>query len=278
MGTQIDGSRLLTLVSRPVPDMLKPSYGFGGVSLSQLAHRYIEIWLKTKQSVADLIHSFSVMVLMTDLSTLLAPSDAGGLIARAEMFNAMRDNQNLMVANKDTEDFKNVSASLSGLHELQAQAQEHICSIARIPLVKFTGISPAGLNASSEGEIRAYFDTIAAYQNRSLRAPLHRLVNFQQLSLFGDVDPEIKVEFEPLWELTDAELGDKQKADAERHQIYVDMGVVSSGDVRRIIVNDPELPYTSLDPDDAPDLRDEEIHGLEPQGGRPDPLAEESDS
>lgn len=275
MGTPIDGSRMLTLVSRPVPDMLKPAYGFGGVSLSQLADRYIDIWLRTKKSVADMVHSFSIMVLMTDLSALLGPQDSGGLVARADMFNAIRDNQGLFIANKETEDFKNVSASLSGLSELQAQAQEHIASVSRIPLVKLTGVSPSGLNASSEGEIRIYYDTIAAYQHRALLPQLSRLINFQQLSLFGEVDPEIKVAFEPLWELTDAELGDKQKADAERHQIYLDMGVISSDDVRRVIVDDPELPYTNLDPDDVPDLKTEEESGLEPVGGRPQPVAEE---
>ena len=270
MGTPIDGTRMLTMVSRPVPDMLKPAYGFGGVSLSQLAHSYVGIWLRTKQSVADLIHNFSVMVLMTDMETLLAPDQAGGLIGRAELFNAMRDNQALMVLNKESEDFKNVSAALGGLDQLQAQAQEHMSAISRIPLVKLTGISPSGLNASSEGEIRAYYDTIGAYQNRSMLPLLNRLVNFQQLSLFGKVDPEIKVRFEPLWELTDAELGEKQKADAERHQVYVDMGVVSSADVRRVIVDDPELPYTNLDPDDVPDLLEEEEEGLQPVGGRPE--------
>ena len=274
MGTQIDGSRLLTLVSRPVPDMLKPAYGFGGVSLSQLANRYVRIWLQTKQSVADLIRSFSIMVLCTDLSTLLGPSDAGGVLARADLFNAIRDNQGLMVVNKDSEDFKNVSASLGGLHELQAQAQEHMSSVSRIPLVKLTGISPSGLNASSEGEIRAYYDTIAAFQNRSLHPHLSRLINFQQLSLFGEVDPEIKMRFEPLWELSDAERGDKQKQDGERHQMYVDMGAISPEDVRKVIVDDPELPYTSLDPDELPDLLQEEEEGLEPVGGRPDPVAE----
>jgi hypothetical protein len=86
------------------------------------------------------------------------------------MFNMLRDNQGTFVVNKNTEDFKNVSASLAGLHELQAQAQEHMASVSRIPLVKFTGIQPAGLNASSEGEIEVYDDTIAAYQKPVLRA------------------------------------------------------------------------------------------------------------
>jgi uncharacterized protein len=271
MGKQIHCSRLLTFIGHPVPDLLKPAYSFGGLSLSQMAKPYVDIWLTTRQSVADLIHSFSVMVLMTDLQTILQPGNANGLIARAALFNALRDNQGLMVVNKTSEDFKNVSASLSGLHELQAQAQEHMASVARIPLVKFTGISPTGLNASSEGEMRAFYDTIAAYQNKFMRPNLTKTIDFAMLSLWNEVDQEITYDFEPLWEMTEKERGEKKKADAETGQIHIDSGVISPAEERQRIINDPDSAYQGLDPEDVPDLSAEEEAGLEPEGGRPDP-------
>lgn len=266
MGKEIHRSRLPTFIGHPVPDLLKPSYSFGGVSLSQLAKPYVDIWLQTRESVAALIHSFSVMVLTTDLSTLLQPGNAGGLLARAALFNALRDNQGLFVINKDSEDFKNVSASLAGLHELQAQSQEHMMSVVRIPAVKFTGISPSGLNASSEGEIQVYDDTIAGYQNRFFRPNLTKLVNFEQMSLWGEVDPEITIVFNPLRELTEKEKGEKQKADADRDQVFADVGAIAPAEIRKRIIDDPELPYAGLDPDDVPDLAEEEEEGLEPGG------------
>lgn len=278
MGQEIHGSRLPTFIGHVVPDLLKPAYSFGGISLSQLAQRYVDIWLQTKQSVADLVHSFSIMVLCCDVSTILEAGGAEALYNRADMFNMIRDNRGLMMINKATEDFKNVSASLGGLHELQAQAQEHMASIVRIPLVKLLGISPSGLNASSEGEIRSYYDSISAYQKRFFRPNLTKIVNFEQMSLFGDIDPGITIKFEPLWELSDKERGDKQKADADRHQVYVDMGTIDAGEVRHIIVNDKDLPYVDLDPDDVPDLGGEEAEGLEPVGGRPTPEAERGET
>lgn len=273
MGQELHGSRCLTFIGHPVPDMLKPAYSFGGLSLTQLAKPYVDIWLQTRQSVAQLIHSFSVMVLMTDLSTLTAPGNVAALMARVAAFNMLRDNQGTYVVNKNTEDFKNVSASLSGLHELQAQSQEHMASVHRIPLVKFTGIQPAGLNASSEGEIETYDDTIAALQSRFADPHLRTIINFQQLSLFGEVDHEITHRWEKLRDMTLAEKGQKEKDDADRNQKYVDMGAISPGEVRKVIVEDPELPYTGLNPEDVPDLAQEEEEGLEPQGGRPDPKA-----
>jgi ADP-ribose pyrophosphatase YjhB (NUDIX family) len=273
MGKEIHCSRLQTFVGHPVPDMLKPAYAFGGLSLSQMAKPYVDIWLQTRQSVADLIKSFSVMVLSTDFGTTTQPGAGGSLLARVAMFNMLRNNQGTFVINKNTEDFKNVTASLSGLHELQSQAQEHMASVHRIPLVKFTGIQPAGLNASSEGEIKTYDDTIAAYQMRFEDPNLRKIVNFQQLSLWGEIDPEITLRWQPLREMTQAEKGQKEKDDSERHQKYVDMGAISPAEVRKTIIEDPDLPYTALDPEDVPDLASEEEDGLEPEGGRPDPKA-----
>lgn len=268
MGTEIHSSRLLRFVGRPVPDILKPAYAFGGMSLSQLVQRSVDIWLQTRESTAALIHSFSVMVLLTDMATQLAPGNSAALLARASLFNALRDNQGLMVVNKATEDFKNVSASLAGLDDLQAQAQEHVASTARIPLVKYTGLQPKGLNASSEGEIAVFDDTIAAYQNRMMRPGLTTVINFMQLSLWGEIDPEITFEFEPLRVMTEKEKSEKQKADAERDGMRLDQGAISPEEIRKIIIEDPELPYTGLDPDDVPEPPEQP--GLGGEGDDPD--------
>jgi hypothetical protein len=270
MGKQIDGSRMLTFIGHPVPDLLKPAYSFGGLSNSQMAQPYVNIWLNTRQSVADLIHSFSVMVLMTDMQTILQPGSVAALMARITLFNALRDNQGTFVLNKNTEDFKNVSASLAGLHELQAQSLEFVCIPTRLPLVKFTGISPSGLNATSEFEVEVYDDTISAYQNRFFRPNLTKVINFEQLSLWGEIDPELTFRFEHLRDLTDAERAEKESKDAERDSKYVDIGALAPGDVRKRIIDDPDLPYTALDPDDVPDLLEEEEAGLQPEGGRPE--------
>ena len=269
MGREIHKSRLPTFVGHPVPDLLKPAYSFGGLSLSQIAQPYVDIWLQTRDSVGELIHAFSTMVLMTDVQTNLAPGATGGpgtLMARVAAFNDFRDNMNTFVLNKNTEDFKNVSVPLGGLHELQAQSQEHVMSAVRIPDIKFTGINPSGLNASTDGTMRAYYDTIAAYQNRFMRPNLTRIVNFVQLSLWGEIDPEITFEFESLWEMSEKEKSELQKTEAERNQTYVDMGVLAPEEIRGVLIDDPELPFGDLDPDDVPELKQEEEGGLIPPG------------
>jgi uncharacterized protein len=67
MSKQIHASRLLKIIPHPVSDLLKPAYSFGGVPLIQMAKPYVENWLRTRQSVSDLIQSFTQWVLATNL-------------------------------------------------------------------------------------------------------------------------------------------------------------------------------------------------------------------
>ncbi len=257
MGKQLHCSRLLTFVGRPVPDILKPAYGFGGLSLSQICKPYIDNWLQTRQSVNDIIHAFSVMVLQTDLSSVLqvgGGGDTSDLFNRLDVFNQLRDNRGVFAIDKDAEDFKNVSAPLSSLDQLQAQAQEHMAAVSRIPLVKLLGISPHGLNASSEGELKAFYDTISAYQESFLRPNLTKVINFAMMNLWGEVDEDIVFKFEPLEALDAKEEAEVRKIEAETDDILVNgVAALHPVEVRRRIATDPNTPYEDIDVADVPE-------------------------
>jgi phage-related protein (TIGR01555 family) len=271
MSTKIHATRFLTLITREVSDMLKPAYSFGGVALNQLIKPAVDNWLQVRSGVADLITSFTVFHLATNMSARIQMGGDEELFKRAEFFAAMRDNRGVFLTDKDTEEFDNVSAPLGTLDALQAQSQEHVATLASLPLVKYVGDQPAGLNASSEGAIRMFYDWILSQQNAYLKPMVQVVVDLVQLSLFGEVDEDITFRFKPLFSLNEKEQAEVDKSKAETHQIYVDLGAVSNAEVRACQVNDPHSPYRGLDPDDAPDLLKEEEEGLEPVGGRPDP-------
>ena len=277
MGSEVHKTRLLSFIGRPVPDILKPAYAFGGLSMTQMAQPYVDIWLRTRESVGEIIHSFSVMILKTQMATTTMPGGFGGgggdVLARLALFMLLRDNQGVFAVDKETEDFMNVSAPISGLDQLQAQAQEHMFSVARIPSVKFTGLSPHGLNASSEGELRAFEETIHGAQEAIFRDHLTTVYDLMQISLWGERDPDITYDFMPLQEMTPKEKAEILKINAETDQIRIDSGTVSQEEARTKLANDPDSGYDGIDPDDVPDLLEEEEAGLEPAEGRPQPQA-----
>lgn len=270
MGKEIHSTRLLTFVGREVPDLLKPVYSFGGLSLTQMAKPYVDNWLRTRQSIADLIHAFSVFVLKTDLHQALQ-LDGEELFRRAELFNDCRDNKGLMLVDKATEDFTNVTASLTALDKLQAQVQEHMAAVTGIPIVKLLGIQPAGLNASSEGEIRTFYDSVHAFQELLFTDNLRKVIDFTMLSLWGEVDQAITFSYVPLWSLDAKGEAEIHKISAETDRILIDSGIIAPAESRKRIASDPNTPYASLDesevllvPENQPNLKQEEEQGLMP--------------
>ena len=248
LGQPVHATRLLTIITRQVPDMFKAAFNFSGISLSQLAEKYVEQWLRTKTSVADLINNFSITALATSMDGVLIGSDDGeDLMNRADLFTAMRSNKGLMLLDKDREELVQVNTPLGGLHELQAQALEHLCSVSRIPAVILTGVSPSGLNASSEGEIRIFYDYISALQENFWRSPIDTILKVLQLSMYASVDPDISFGFVPLFQMNQTELASIRTADATNAQTYVNMGAVSAEEVRELLARDPESGYQGLD-------------------------------
>lgn len=283
MAQEIHASRLFTLISRPVPDMLKPAYNFGGVSMTQLMMPYVERWLRTVDSVSDLLHSFSLSGIKTDMSAILSGSDDGdtNIMLRAELYNRLRDNRGLMLLSKDEEEFFQFNTPLSGLDALLAQSQEQMAAPSHTPLVKLLGITPSGLNASTEGEIAVYYDHIRAMQENLLRDPLDKLLKLVQLHLFGKVNDNITFDFVPLQQMSETELSAIRKSDTDRDVAYIQAGVVSAEEVRGRLASEPDSGYNGIDVEDVPEMPDDGFsdglndgegeEGEEPAAPKPEP-------
>ncbi|WP_160356985.1 DUF1073 domain-containing protein [Bordetella sp. 02P26C-1] len=262
LGKLVNHSRLLNFVGRQVPDLLKPAYNFGGLSLTQMALPYVENWLRTRQSVSDLIAGFSVPVLKTNLTSILGGDDGSDVFQRLELFNRMRNNRGAWAIDNDTEEFNFENVPLSGLDALQAQSQEQMASVSGIPLVKLLGITPAGLNANSDGEIRVFYDYIESLQEDVFRDNLQTCLEVIQLSLYGEIDPDISFSFAPLYQLSDLERAQVRKTDADTDAVYVGANVLSPDEVRGRLVNDPGNNYHSLEDNSDCDDEDEEDDDL----------------
>ena len=81
---------------------------------------------------------------------------------------------------------------------------------------------------------------------------------FVQLSLFGEVDPQIDFSFEDLWSSSEMEKAQVREANANTDKAYIDAGVVSALEVRKKVARDHDMPYAGLDLDDAPELSEME--------------------
>lgn len=248
MGQRWSATRMLILSTRPVPDIYKPAFNFSGISLSQLCEPYVNNWLRTRQSVSDLINNFSIVVLKTAMDQVLAGGDDGSsLFDRIKLFTLTRSNKGVMALDKEREELEQIAVPLGGLHELQAQAQEQMCTASREPAVIMTGVSPSGFGNVAEGEMSAWRDWIRANQEAHARAPIEKILKIVQLSMFGEIDPDIGFTFNPLYQMDEEQLSAIRNNESIRAGNYIDRGVIDAQEERERIARDPESGYQGID-------------------------------
>jgi uncharacterized protein len=269
LGRTTHQSRMLRFASREVPDIIKPAYNFGGVSLSQLIQPYVERWLRTVDGVNRLINNFSIINLQTDMSAVLEGGPGTELAKRIALFTKTRDNQGVFMSDKEAENLAQLAVPLTSLHELQSQAQEHMAAPTHLPLVVMTGITPSGLNASSDSEIEIFHDWNHSMQEQNFTDQLNTVLRLVQLHMYGTIDPDIVFEFVPLKELVGEAAARVRKMAAEAGIAYIDAGVISPAEERKRIADDPESGYNNLSAEDLPEPPEKDLDedGAQPGNG-----------
>ena len=216
------------------------------------------------------------MVLATDMEGV---NQEGGdqFFDRLDIFANVRTNQGVMAIDKTEEELTNVSAPLGSLDHLQAQAQEQMCSVTGTPVVKLLGIQPTGLNATPEGELTCWYDWVAAFQEKLFRRHLTTVLDVLQIHLWGERDPDITFDFEPLEEMTETEEAGVEKTKADTDVALVGAGILAPEESRARIAADPRQPYGDISADDVPEqpgledtmggIGQEDVGGGEQPGG-----------
>ena len=135
---------------------------------------------------------------------------------------------------KNAEDFTRVTTPFSGIPELLDKMMLRFAAAVEEPAVILFGRAAAGLNATGDSDIRAWYDTIASEQTNEL-APrlrrLYRLIGLANQGPLGGKDLRFKIHFKPLWSPTDDEKSKTLLANAQRDNLYLTQGVVKPEEV-----------------------------------------------
>lgn len=101
------------------------------------------------------------------------------------------------------------------------------------------GRSAAGLNATGEMDLTAFYNSVARDQENKLKPCLLRIYRLMALTM--GIDPDsVVVECRPLVELTESERADLILKHAQADKLYVDSGVLTPEEVALSRFSDPE--------------------------------------
>lgn len=110
------------------------------------------------------------------------------------------------------------AVSFSSLPDLMDRFDQHAAGAADIPMTRFMGMSPGGMNSTGESDLRNYYDRVSAGQTLEMSPAMMRLDEALIRSATGTRDAAIHYDWNPLWQLSEKDKADifKTKSDAAR--------------------------------------------------------------
>lgn len=248
LSRRVHASRVLKMVQHRVPLLLLPAYNFGGIPATQLALDYLVHFTGTRESAARLIRKFSLTVFKGNLQGLLYDAEGAeaDIVRRLKYFARNRDNDGVELIDKEDEDIVQINTPLSGVDVIVRQALEMLAAIFHMPVTKYLGISPGGMNATGESDTRHWYDYVGSQQVSIFGPALQRLLGLLQAQHLGGVDPELAWEWRPLWTPTAREVADTDKLVADGVVALVGSGVLSPEQGWEALTHGKEGRWASL--------------------------------
>lgn len=269
MGTRVHKSRVIRVVANEAPTLYKPAYNFFGIPQAQLLWDYVLHFKDARLASSRLLKKFSLLVLKTSLAeTGFSENSTAELDAKLRyMVNSMT-NDGILAIDQETEDVVKLETPLGGVTDIVRQQLEFIAAINRTPAVKLLGISPSGFNATGESDTRNYYDHIISQCEKCIRPGLTMALRAIQIAKFGEINPSIGFEFNPLGQQDEASIAMTQKTKIDTVIAAVEGSLITQEEGRAILANDPNSGM-DIAPELPEDLQDsgEEMPGMAGPGG-----------
>lgn len=227
-------------------------------------------------SVKLLERSVQAIYSMKGLASLLTTDDGENqVLKRLQLVDTSRGLLNSIAIDSEGEQYDFKTFQFSGVKDVIDATCNMLSALTNIPQTILFGRSPAGMNATGDSDFESYYNFVEKIQRLMLKRNLRTLLDvvFRAGIASGDVaeEPDYKLEFKPLWSLSDTEQAavDQTKAQtalvkAQTAQAYVDMQALDPTEVRRRLASDEEFDVEDIiSEDDEADLV-QSLLGTEP--------------
>lgn len=240
IGTQkVHKSHLVITRYAEVPDVLKPSYQYGGLSLPQLLWERVYAAERSANEGPQLLMTKRINIINTALEMIGVDPDS--IIAKYQEISERRDNYGLMLMGA-TETYSQHETALSDVDTVIMTEYQLVAAVAETPVTKLLGTTPKGFQSTGEHETDNYNTLLAGIQEHHCDPLLERHYQLATRHIWGE-DIPVEINWNPLDEPTEAERADTQLKKAQTRQIYQTLGNVSPEENRKAIQNDPDSGY-----------------------------------
>lgn len=246
------------------PDILKPSYQYGGLPLTQLILERVYAAERTANEAPMLAETKRLNIIYTDIAAVTA--NPGGFEERLTQLIGYRDNYGAYVA--DTEDrLEQIETSLSDLDDVIMSQYQLVAAVSEVPATKLLGTSPKGFNATGEFEESSYYDLLENIQTDLTPVLERHYALVVRSAELGDI--EVSIVWNPTSSPDAKEQAEINLIDAQRDNALLLSGAIDAADIRSRLIADPKSGFSMLEPfEDMEELEDDLDFGdLDGPGG-----------
>ena len=252
-GRRIHRTHLIIYRTEGVPDILKPTYVYGGISIPQKIYERVYAAERTANEAPQLAMTKRTDVINVDMSA--AAASEGGFAKKMINYAQQRDNYGIKTLGLN-EKMQQFDTSLADLDAVIMTQYQLVAAAANVPSVKLMGTSPKGFNTTGEFEESNYHEALESIQAHGMTPLVARhhllLIRSEIAPKYGVAPFSTTICWNSLDAMTAKELAELNKLEAETGQLLINSGAIDGQDERNRVINDPESGYTGLD-DEIPD-------------------------
>lgn len=217
---RIHPSRLTMFFGNELPDrgVVASAFGWGdSVLLSVMSA--VKQAESASANINSLIYEANVDVVSIEglAEILKQPGGEDKVRALLQMNLDAKSNLRALVIDAKNK-YERKAVGFASLPDLMDRFDQHAAGAADIPMTRFMGTSPGGMNSTGESDLRNYYDRVSAGQTLEMTPAMMRQDEALIRSATGARNPAIYYEWNPLWQLSETDKATifKTKADAAR--------------------------------------------------------------
>lgn len=241
-GKRVHRSHVIFITGDEVPDVLKPTYYFGGLPLPQQIYERVYAAERVANEAPLMALTKRMLVMDGNLEAYLMNEAEGE--KKLKKLSYCRDNFGV-VFKRPGDSVQQIDTSLTDFDALIMTQYQLVASASRMPATKLLKTQPKGFNATGEYEMKDYIQELQHIQDNQMKPLIDRNNMLVQKSEFGTAY-ELETKFNPVDMPTERELAEVRKIDADTDAVLITAGAIAPEESRARVIADPNSGYNGL--------------------------------
>ena len=241
-GKRLHKSWVVKAVNGNVPDILKPTYYYGGYPIPQLVYQRVYAAESVANEAPMLAKSKRLLYMDGNLGNYVLNQNKAENDAKA--FTYFRDNWGVVIKRPD-QAIGQIDTSLTDFDAVMMSQYQLVAAAAGMQATKLLETQPKGFNASGDFEKAQYNSLLQSIQKEDYMPYL----NFHYMLLLKsrfNKEYVVECEFNPIDTPSIRELAECNEIKSRINTSYVAAGVISNDECRETLRLDPASGYNTL--------------------------------